>query len=170
MAEEISLEEYKKVYREIRTYFLGHVAVLTCWLAMAIIFGVLSYHLEVTISWSGYLILGCGAGILMHFSSVRCIEKISLEEYKKVYREIRRYFLGHVALLTCWLTIGIIIDLVLYYHLEVTILAHWHWSGYLISGCGASILMHFGSVRRIEKSLKNKETEAEYRVRESKKK
>jgi hypothetical protein len=45
------------------------------------------------------------------------------------------------------------------------------WFFYPLIGWGIGVTSHYlGAVRWIEKSLKNKEAEAEYRVRESKKK
>jgi hypothetical protein len=94
-------------------------------------------------------------------------EEISLEEYKKAYREIRaeeekRGFLIHLAVYLLVNAMLIVINFV--YSPEAI------WFFYPLIGWGIGLTAHYlGAVRWIEKDLKNKEAMAEYRAREIKK-
>ena len=95
-------------------------------------------------------------------------EEISLEEYKKAYREIRaekekRGFLTHLVVYILVNLMLIVINFV--YSREVI------WFFYPLIGWGIGISVHYlNAVRWIEKWLKEEEAKAEYRIKESKKK
>jgi hypothetical protein len=95
-------------------------------------------------------------------------EEITLEEYKKAYEEVRkeeekRPFLIHLVVYVLVNAMLIIINFI--YSPEDI------WFFYPLIGWGIGITIHYlGAVRWVEKSLRNNEAEAEYRVRESKKK
>jgi hypothetical protein len=94
-------------------------------------------------------------------------EEISLEEYKKAYREIvteeeKRGFIIHLAVYLVVNPVLIVIDLV-YFPEEI-------WFFYPLIFWGIGITTHYlNAVRRIEKELKKREAMAEYSVRETKK-
>lgn len=94
--------------------------------------------------------------------------EISLEEYKKAYREMRaedekRDFSVHLVVYV--LVNAILIATNLIYSPEAI------WFFYPLLGWGIGITAHYlGAVRWIESELKKKEAEAEYRAREIKKK
>ncbi len=95
------------------------------------------------------------------------VEEISLEEYKKAYREIvaeveKRGFIIHLAVYLLVNPVMIVIDLV--YFPEV------NWFFYPLIFWGIGVTKHYlNAVRRVEKELKKREERAEYRVREIKK-
>ena len=95
-------------------------------------------------------------------------EEISLEEYKKAYREItaekeKRGFLTHLVVYILVNLMLIVINFV--YSREVI------WFFYPLIGWGIGISVHYlNAVRWIEKWLKEEEAKAEYRIKESKKK
>ena len=94
-------------------------------------------------------------------------EKISLEEYKKAYREIikeeeRRTFLIHFIVYIFVNAMLIIINLI--YSPRVA------WFFYPLIGWGIGLAIHYlNSIRWIERSLEEKEAKAEYRVRKTEK-
>jgi len=94
-------------------------------------------------------------------------EEISLEEYKKAYREIRadeekRGFQIHLVVYLLVNAMLIVINFV-YSPEEI-------WFFYPLIGWGIGITAHYlNAVRWIEKELKKREAMAEYRVREIKK-
>ena len=93
-------------------------------------------------------------------------QEISLEEYKKAYREVRRDeekrgFLVHLVVYILVNAMLIIINLM--YSPEKI------WFFYPLIGWGIGISMHYlFGVRWLEKTLKEREAKAEYRVREAK--
>jgi hypothetical protein len=96
MAEEITLEEYKKAYREIKAEeekggFLIHLVVYVLINAMLI---AINFIYSPEYIWFFYPLIGWGIGITAHYlSAVRWIEKILKEkEAKAEYRakEIRK--------------------------------------------------------------------------------
>ena len=94
-------------------------------------------------------------------------QEISLEEYKKAYREIvkeeeKRWFLAH--LIVYGLVNAMFIAINLIYSPERI------WFFYPLIGWGIGISMHYlFGVRWLEKELKEREAKAEYRAREMKK-
>jgi len=94
--------------------------------------------------------------------------EISLEEYKKAYREIvaedkKRGFSVHLVVYV--LVNAMLIAINLIYSPEAI------WFFYPLLGWGIGITAHYlGAVRWIESELKKKEAEAEYRAREIKSK
>ena len=92
-------------------------------------------------------------------------EEISLEEYKKAYREImaeeeKRDFRIHLVAYV--LVNAMLIAFNLKYSPKVI------WFFYPLLGWGIGITVHYlYAVRWIERDLKKKEAEAEYKVRES---
>ncbi len=95
-------------------------------------------------------------------------EEISLEEYKKAYREMRaedekRGFSVHLVVYVLVNAMLIAINLI---ESPEDI-----WFFYPLLGWGIGITAHYlNAVRWIEKILKGREAEAEYRAREIKKK
>lgn len=95
------------------------------------------------------------------------VEEISLDEYKKAYREIvseesKRGFLVHLIVYVLVNIMLIIINLV---YSPKTI-----WFFYPLIGWGIGIFMHYlSAIRWIEKELEEKEAKAEYRAKEAKK-
>jgi len=93
-------------------------------------------------------------------------KEISLEEYKKAYREIvteeeKRGFSVHLIVYVLVNAMLIVIDLI--YAPED------FWFFYPLIGWGIGISMHYlFGVRWIEKGLKEREAKAEYRVKEIK--
>lgn len=96
------------------------------------------------------------------------LEEISLEEYKKAYREIvceeeKRGFLVHLIIYVLVNAMLIIINLL--YSPKVI------WFFYPLIGWGIGVFMHYlFAVRWIEKGLKEREAKAEYRVKETRRK
>lgn len=96
------------------------------------------------------------------------LEEISLEEYKKAYREMKaedekRGFSVHLVVYV--LVNAMLIAINLIYSPEAI------WFFYPLLGWGIGITAHYlGGVRWIESKLKKEEAEAEYRAREIKKK
>ena len=94
-------------------------------------------------------------------------EEISLEEYKKAYREIvveegKRGFSVHLVVYV--LVNAMLIAINLIYSPEAV------WFFYPLIGWGIGISMHYlFAVRWIEKWLREREAKAEYRAREKKK-
>ena len=94
-------------------------------------------------------------------------EEISLEEYKRAYREIvteeeKRGFSVHLVVYV--LVNAMLIAINFIYTPEVL------WFFYPLIGWGIGISMHYlFGVRWIEKWLKGREVKAEYRAREKKK-
>jgi hypothetical protein len=94
-------------------------------------------------------------------------EEISLEEYKKAYREItteeeRRGFLAH-------LVVYVIINAMLI-ALNLLYVPQHIWFYWPLLGWGIGLTMHYlFGIRFLEKDLEDKEAKAEYRARESKK-
>ena len=94
-------------------------------------------------------------------------EEISLEEYKKAYREIvmeeaKRSFSVHLVVYV--LVNAMLIAVNFIYSPKVI------WFFYPLIGWGIGISMHYlFGVRWVEKELKETEAKAEYRVREMKK-
>ena len=94
-------------------------------------------------------------------------EEISLEEYKKAYREIvveegKRGFSVHLVVYV--LVNAMLIAINLIYSPEAI------WFFYPLIGWGIGISMHYlFAVRWIEKWLREREAKAEYRAREKKK-
>jgi hypothetical protein len=92
-------------------------------------------------------------------------EEISLEEYKKAYREImaeegKRDFLIHLVAYVLINAMLIAINFI--YSPDVI------WFFYPLLGWGIGIIIHYlDAVRWIERALKKKEAEAEYRARKS---
>ncbi len=95
------------------------------------------------------------------------MQEITLEEYKKAYREIKKEearmgFLVHLIVYIFVNTLLIVINL-LYSPEDI-------WFFYPLIGWGIGISMHYlFGVRWIEKELKEMEAKAEYRAREMKK-
>ncbi|MCD6528970.1 2TM domain-containing protein [Candidatus Bathyarchaeota archaeon] len=93
-------------------------------------------------------------------------QEISLEEYKRAYREMRkeeekRGFVVH--LIVYILVNGMLIAVNLLYSPEVI------WFFYPLIGWGIGISMHYlFAVRFLEKTLKEREAKAEYLAREMK--
>ncbi len=93
-------------------------------------------------------------------------QEISLEEYKKAYREIRkeeekRDFLVHLVIYIIINTMLIVVNLL---HSPKEI-----WFFYPLLGWGIGITMHYlFGVYWLEKTLKEREAKAEYRAREMK--
>lgn len=93
-------------------------------------------------------------------------EEITLEDYKKAYKEIiaeeeKRDFLIHLVVYV--LINAMLIAMNFLYSPEVI------WFFYPLLGWGIGITAHYlGAVRWIEKTLKEKEAKAEYRARENK--
>ena len=93
-------------------------------------------------------------------------QEISLEEYKRAYREMRkeeekRGFVVH--LIVYILVNGMLIAVNLLYSPEVI------WFFYPLIGWGIGISMHYlFVVRFLEKTLKEREAKAEYLAREMK--
>ncbi len=91
-------------------------------------------------------------------------EEISLEEYKKAYREIvveeaKRSFSVHLVMYA--LVNAMLIAINFIYSPEAI------WFFYPLIGWGIGISMHYlFGVRWVEKELKETEAKAEYRVRE----
>lgn len=91
-------------------------------------------------------------------------DEISLEEYKKAYRETRveeekRGFSVHLVVYV--LVNAMLIAINFIYNTEDI------WFFYPLIGWGIGISIHYlNAVRWIEKILKEKEAKAEYRVRE----
>lgn len=92
--------------------------------------------------------------------------EITLEEYKKAYREIEKEdaesgFLVHLVIYILVNVMLIIINLL--YSAEVL------WFLYPLIGWGIGLVMHYlVGVRLIEKEIIKKEARAEYRAREGK--
>jgi hypothetical protein len=92
-------------------------------------------------------------------------EEISLEEYKKAYREMiaeeeKSDFLIHLVAYV--LVNAMLIAINFIYSPEAI------WFFYPLLGWGIGITVHYlNAVRWIERALKKKEAEAEYRARES---
>jgi len=92
-------------------------------------------------------------------------QEISLEEYKKAYREIRkeeekRNFLVHLMVYV--LVNAMLIAINFIYSPKVI------WFIYPLIGWGIGISMHYlFGVRWLEKALKEREAKAEYRARET---
>ncbi len=92
-------------------------------------------------------------------------EEISLEEYKKAYREMmveeeKRDFLIH---LVAYVLVNVMIISINFIYSPEAI-----WFFYPLLGWGIGITIHYLiAVRWIESALKKKEAEAEYRARES---
>jgi len=89
-------------------------------------------------------------------------EEISLEQYKKGYREVvseeeKRDFLRHLVVYVLVNVMLIAINLI--YSPEVI------WFFYPLIGWGIGISMHYLSVRWIQKELNEREAKAEYRAR-----
>ena len=95
-------------------------------------------------------------------------EEISLEKYKKAYREIvteekKKEFLIHMVVYI--LVNAMLITINFIYSPEVI------WFFYPLIGWGIGISMHYlFGVRWIDKELKEREARAEYKLRESKSK
>ncbi len=93
-------------------------------------------------------------------------EEISLEEYKKAYREVRveeekRGFLTHLVVYVLVNAMLIVINFL--YSPEAI------WFFYPLIGWGIGITAHYlDAVRWIEKELKKREAMAEYRAKEIK--
>jgi hypothetical protein len=96
------------------------------------------------------------------------VKEISLETYKKAYREIvmeeeKRGFLVHLVVYVLVNAMLIVINFI--YSPEVI------WFFYPLIGWGIGISMHYlFGVRWIEKGLKEREAKAEYRAKEIKSK
>ncbi|MEM2954424.1 MAG: 2TM domain-containing protein [Candidatus Nanoarchaeia archaeon] len=93
-------------------------------------------------------------------------EELSLEEYKKAYREIiaeeeKRDFLAHLSVYVLVNTLLIVSNLI--FSPKVI------WFFYPLIGWGIGIVMHYLNVRWIENRIKEKEAKAEYRAKEAKK-
>ncbi|HDN62511.1 MAG TPA: 2TM domain-containing protein [Candidatus Bathyarchaeota archaeon] len=94
-------------------------------------------------------------------------QEISLEEYKRAYREMRKEeeksgFLVHLIVYILVNTMLIAVNLL--YSPEVI------WFFYPLIGWGIGISMHYlFAVRFLEKTLKEREAKAEYLARELKK-
>ena len=94
-------------------------------------------------------------------------QEISLERYKKAYREVReeeekRGFLAHLVVYV--LVNAMLIAINFIYSPEAI------WFFYPLIGWGIGISMHYlFGVRWLEKELKEREAKAEYRAREMKK-
>ncbi|RLG98237.1 hypothetical protein DRO47_00280 [Candidatus Bathyarchaeota archaeon] len=94
-------------------------------------------------------------------------QEISLEEYKRAYREMRKEeeksgFLVHLIVYILVNTMLIAVNLL--YSPEVI------WFFYPLIGWGIGISMHYlFAVRFLEKTLKEREAKAEYLAREMKK-
>ena len=95
-------------------------------------------------------------------------EEISLEEYKKAYREIvsedeKKGFSVHLVV---YVLVNAMLVAINFIYSPETI-----WFFYPLIGWGIGISMHYlFGVRWIEKELKEREAKAEYRAREIKKK
>jgi len=95
------------------------------------------------------------------------VEEISLEEYKKAYREIRteeerRGFLAHLIAY-----IGINVMLIA---LNLLYVPQHIWFYWPLVGWGIGLTMHYiFRIRLLEKDLRDMEAKAEYRARKSKK-
>ncbi|KUK03917.1 MAG: hypothetical protein PWR26_1435 [Methanosarcinales archaeon] len=91
-------------------------------------------------------------------------EEISLEDYKRAYREMkteeaRRGFLAHLAVYVLVNTILILVNLLYSPHVM--------WFFYPLLGWGIGITAHYlNGIRWIEGTLKEDEAKAEYRARE----
>lgn len=96
------------------------------------------------------------------------VNEITLEEYKKAYREIimeeeKKGFITHLVVYIFVNILLIIINMI--YSPEVI------WFFYPLIGWGIGLFLNYlFSIRWKEKELLKKEAEAEYRVREAKKK
>ncbi|WP_202319021.1 2TM domain-containing protein [Archaeoglobus neptunius] len=94
-------------------------------------------------------------------------EEITLEDYKKAYREIRkeeekRGFLVHLAVYLLVNAMLIVINLI--YSPEAI------WFIYPLIGWGIGISMHYlFGVHWLERTLEEREAKAEYRARKAKK-
>jgi ABC-type protease/lipase transport system fused ATPase/permease subunit len=99
--------------------------------------------------------------------SEKMTQEISLDEYKRAYREIReeeekRGFLAHSVVYV--LANAMLIAINFIYSPEVI------WFFYPLIGWGIGISMHYlFGVRWLEKALKEREAKAEYRAGEMKK-
>ena len=95
-------------------------------------------------------------------------EEVSLEEYKKAYREVvseeeKRDFLVHLVVYV--LVNAMLIAINFIYSPEAI------WFFYPLIGWGIGISIHYLSgVRWIQKELEEKEAKAEYKAREAKRK
>lgn len=95
------------------------------------------------------------------------MQEITLEEYKKAYREVvkeeeKRGFLVH---LTIYILINIMLIIINLLYSPKTI-----WFFYPLLCWGIGISLHYlSSVRWIEKTLEEKEAKAEYKARKIKK-
>ena len=93
-------------------------------------------------------------------------EEVSLEEYKKAYREVvseeeKRVFLIHLVVYV--LVNAMLIAINFIYSPEAI------WFFYPLIGWGIGISIHYLSgVRWIQKELEEKEAKAEYKAREAK--
>jgi len=95
------------------------------------------------------------------------VEEFSLEGYKKAYRDIvvedeKRGFSIHLVVYVLVNAMFIVVDLM--YPPE-------YWFFYPLTGWGIGILLHYlSAVRGIDRELKDRESKAEYRLRETKSK
>jgi len=95
------------------------------------------------------------------------MQEITLEEYKKAYREVvkeeeKKGFLVH---LTIYILINIMLIIINLLYPPKTI-----WFFYSLLGWGIGISLHYlSSVHWIEKTLEEKEAKAEYKARKIKK-
>jgi len=95
-------------------------------------------------------------------------EEISLEEYKKAYREIvsedeKKGFSVHLVV---YVLVNAMLIAINFIYSPETI-----WFFYPLIGWGIGISMHYlFGVRWIEKELKEREAKAEYKAREAKRK
>ena len=94
-------------------------------------------------------------------------EEISLEAYKRAYREMikeeeKRSFKIHLVV---YVLINIMFIVINFIYSPWTI-----WFFYPLLGWGIGIISHYlSAIKWIDKGLKKKEAEAEYMVKESKK-
>ncbi len=91
-------------------------------------------------------------------------EEISLEEYKKAYREIRKEEekIGFLVHLVVYVLVNVMLIAINFIYSPEDI-----WFFYPLIGWGIGISMHYlFGVRWLEKKLEEKEAKAEYRARE----
>ena len=91
-------------------------------------------------------------------------EEISLEEYKKAYREIRKEEekIGFLVHLVVYVLVNAMLIAINFIYSPEDI-----WFFYPLIGWGIGISMHYlFGVRWLEKQLEEKEAKAEYRARE----
>ncbi len=95
------------------------------------------------------------------------MQEITLEDYKKAYREIKKEEAkrGFFVHLVVYIFVNILLVVINFLYSPKDI-----WFFYPLIGWGIGISMHYlFGVRWIEKELKEMEAKAEYRARETKK-